>query len=192
MKILIDNGHGAETAGKRSPDGLIREYAYTRRMAAALAERLRRRGVEPHLLVEETTDVALAERIRRANSFGDNAVLVSLHLNAAGADGNWHEASGFSCFVAPQASQRSRRLARELTGQAIQAGITGNRCIPPDHVWVQNLAICRRSRCPAVLTESMFQDNRADVAFLLSQQGFNTLVTVHENAILTYLNKYHE
>ena len=29
MKILIDNGHGENTPGKRSPDGTFREYAYT-------------------------------------------------------------------------------------------------------------------------------------------------------------------
>ena len=27
MKILIENGHGIETPGKRSPDGVLREYA---------------------------------------------------------------------------------------------------------------------------------------------------------------------
>ena len=26
-KILIDNGHGIDTPGKRSPDGVLREYA---------------------------------------------------------------------------------------------------------------------------------------------------------------------
>lgn len=33
MKILIDNGHGKETPGKRSPDGRLKEYAYTREIA---------------------------------------------------------------------------------------------------------------------------------------------------------------
>ena len=28
MKVLIDNGHGIETLGKRSPGGRLREYAY--------------------------------------------------------------------------------------------------------------------------------------------------------------------
>lgn len=28
MKILIDNGHGVDTPGKRSPDRKLREYAY--------------------------------------------------------------------------------------------------------------------------------------------------------------------
>ena len=33
MTILIDNGHGSGTPGKRSPDGLFREYSYTREIA---------------------------------------------------------------------------------------------------------------------------------------------------------------
>ena len=33
MKILIDNGHGLMTAGKRSPDGLFREAFYNREIA---------------------------------------------------------------------------------------------------------------------------------------------------------------
>ena len=32
MKILIDNGHGIQTKGKRSPDGTLLEYAYTREL----------------------------------------------------------------------------------------------------------------------------------------------------------------
>ena len=41
MKILIDNGHGIETAGKQSPDGLFREYRFNREMAATVVEELR-------------------------------------------------------------------------------------------------------------------------------------------------------
>ena len=37
---LLDNGHGIDTKGKRSPDGLILEYSYTRELAAAIYERL--------------------------------------------------------------------------------------------------------------------------------------------------------
>ena len=33
MRILIDNGHGENTPGKRSPDGKLREWEYTRRIA---------------------------------------------------------------------------------------------------------------------------------------------------------------
>ena len=33
MKVLIDNGHGENTPGKRSPDGRLREWAYSREIA---------------------------------------------------------------------------------------------------------------------------------------------------------------
>ena len=33
MKILIDNGHGENTPGKCSPDGRLKEWAYTREIA---------------------------------------------------------------------------------------------------------------------------------------------------------------
>ena len=36
MKILIDNGHGSNTSGKRSPDGKLREYAWAREIAKGL------------------------------------------------------------------------------------------------------------------------------------------------------------
>ena len=29
MKVVSDNGDGSDTPGKRSPDGRLREYAYT-------------------------------------------------------------------------------------------------------------------------------------------------------------------
>ena len=41
MKILIDNGHGRETPGKRSPDGKLREYAYNRSLPAGLSNACR-------------------------------------------------------------------------------------------------------------------------------------------------------
>ena len=53
MKILIDNGHGVETPGKRSPDGRLREYAYTREIAARVVTSLQTAGLYASLLVPE-------------------------------------------------------------------------------------------------------------------------------------------
>ena len=36
MRILIDNGHGENTTGKRSPDGKFREYSYAREIAKSI------------------------------------------------------------------------------------------------------------------------------------------------------------
>ena len=40
MTILLDNGHGQDTPGKRSPDGCFREYAYNRYLAFLIRVRL--------------------------------------------------------------------------------------------------------------------------------------------------------
>lgn len=31
--------------------------------------------------------------------------------------------------------------------------------------------MCRDTKCPAILTENLFQDNKEDVDFLLSEKG---------------------
>ena len=67
MKVLIDNGHGVNTPGKRSPDGRFREYKYNREIAAAVVEHLKLRGIDAELLVPEEEDISLEERSRRVN-----------------------------------------------------------------------------------------------------------------------------
>lgn len=101
MKILIDNGHGENTPGKRSPDGSLREYAYAREIADRIAHELSARGYDAERIVREAVDVPLSERARRVNEvcgrYGTaNVVLVSIHCNAAGNGAEWMNARGWS------------------------------------------------------------------------------------------------
>jgi N-acetylmuramoyl-L-alanine amidase len=192
MIVLIDNGHGRETPGKRSPDGRLREYAWAREIARRIAIALQREGIDARLLVPETTDIPLSVRTRRVNEVckaegARNVCLVSIHNNAAGADGRWHDARGFAVYVSNNAGQGSRRLAAEFYAGAKARGLTGNRATPPQGFWQASLAMCRDTKCTAVLTENLFQDNREDVAFLLSNEGKTTIVDLHVNAILNYI-----
>ena len=65
--ILLDNGHGENTPGKRSPDGTLREYAYTREIVQRIYNSLKDLGYNPHILVPETNDISLSTRAKRAN-----------------------------------------------------------------------------------------------------------------------------
>ena len=67
MKILIDNGHGLMTPGKRSPDGQFREAIYAREIAKKLQADLIDRGYDAELLTPEEDDIPLSERVRRVN-----------------------------------------------------------------------------------------------------------------------------
>ena len=194
IKILIDNGHGFDTAGKCSPDGSLKEYAWTREIASRLVAELQRRGLDAERIVMEDTDVPLSTRCRRVNDvcrqFGaQNVLLVSIHINAAGGDGKWHDARGWSGWVYTQAGEQSKRLARVLHEEAVRHNLQGNRAVPPTKYWTADFYILKNTKCPAVLTENLFQDNRDDVRYLLSEQGKAAIVQLHADGILRYLGR---
>ena len=196
VKVLIDNGHGENTPGKCSPDKRLREYAYAREIARRVEKCLRCKGYEAQRIVEEETDVPLSERCKRVNDIckrvgTKNVLLVSIHNTAAGGDGKWHEARGFSAHVGLNASSKSKMLAQYLWNEAIQQGLKGNRSVPAAPYIAQNLAICRDTACPAVLTENLFQDNKEDVELLLSEEGKEKVTATHVNAIVNFIKDYY-
>lgn len=192
MKILIDNGHGENTPGKRSPDGRLQEWAYTREIADMVVFGLRKHGIDAERIVKENIDVPLAERCKRANNIyretRKNAILVSIHCNAAGNGASWMNARGWGVYVSDNASFSSKMLASSLAQVAISKGVTVRKQSPGQDYWVQNLAICRDTNCPAVLTENFFQDNKEDVEYLLSSEGKRTVANIHVEGIINYLN----
>ena len=190
--ILLDGGHGVNTPGKQSPDGLLKEYAYAREIVKRIFNSLKEQGYEPYILVPETDDISLSIRVKRANNIynasGKKAILISVHCNAAGADGKWHSAKGWSVFVAQNASANSKKLADCLKKAADDEKLKVRLQYPNKSYWVQSLAVCRDTNCPAVLTENMFQDNKEDVEFLLSEDGKKKITELHVNGIINYLN----
>lgn len=193
MKVLIDNGHGENTPGKRSPDGRLREWAYTREIADMVVVGLRKLGIDAERIVKEDSDVPLSERCKRANAIyketGRKAILVSIHCNAAGSGAAWMNAKGWSVFVSNNASVNSKRLAICLGQAAEVQKVPIRRQTPKLLYWEQNLAMCRDTNCPAVLTENFFQDNREDVDYLLSGEGKKAVAQIHIDGIVSYIKK---
>lgn len=192
MKILIDNGHGVDTAGKRSPDGSLREYKYAREIAGRIVSELRKQGFDAERIVTEENDISLRERCQRVNAICNrlgtkNVILVSVHCNAAGNGSQWMNARGWSAHVSLNASTQSKAFARSLIKVAENEGLKVRKYAHQVPYWKQNLAICRDTNCPAVLTENLFQDNKEDVAFLLSEAGKETIVSLHVKGIINYL-----
>ena len=190
--ILLDNGHGENTPGKKSPDGSLKEYAYTRDIVQQIYSSLKDLGYNPYILVPETNDIPLSTRVKRANQLcsanNKKALLVSVHCNAAGSDGEWHSAKGWSVFVSQNASANSKKLADCLKKEADNQGLKVRFQNASKSYWVQSLAICRDTNCPAVLTENLFQDNKEDVKFLLSEEGKKKIAELHVKGIINYLN----
>lgn len=194
MKILIDNGHGIDTPGKRSPDGRLLEYRYTREIAQAVCAKLASLGYDAERIVPEQEDVSLDGRCRRVydicRQYGvNNVLLVSIHCNAAGDGDKWLDARGWEVYTTP-GTTNADRLASCLYEAAqkhlpnVKMRTDFSDC---DADKEARFYILKNTKCPAVLTENLFQDNRADVEFLLSPEGRQAIVDLHVDGIIKYL-----
>lgn len=212
MKILIDNGHGSDTAGKCAPDKSLREYRWAREIAARIVADLKSKGYDAERIVPEDRDISLGERCRRVNAMcgklgTQNVILVSIHCNAAGADGKWKTAGGWCAYTSPGqtkadilATSLYNAAEVELAGYIQQFPIhkslgkydSKQRPVRTDYSdgdpdYEARFYILVHTQCPAVLTESLFQDNKADVDFLNSEDGKKHLTALHVNGIINYL-----
>ena len=207
IQVLVDNGHGKNTVsmGKHSPDMRLQEWRWTRDCAALVADGLKQIGIDAKLLVPETYDVSLKERVIRVNRAcvergSKNVLLVSIHNNACPPDdGKWHNASYWSVWVYRQeiykagklvqvkdASNQSKRLAELFTMAAREVGwkvAVGAHGEFKD----ANYMILRDTLCPAVLTENFFQDNKQDVDYLLTDKALTEIAMLHIDTIKKYI-----
>ena len=190
--VLIDNGHGVETPGKRSPDGTLREYAWAREVARMVCDILQAEGYNARLLVPEERDVPLAERCRRANQYDKrNSILVSIHNNAAGDGSKWMKARGWAIYTTRGITEADR-LADAIWQRArktFRAPLTVRSYTnaPLGHDYEENFYILLHTYAPAVLVENFFQDNRDDVAYLLTPAGKAACAEVVVQGVKDYL-----
>ena len=196
LVVIIDNGHGKNTPGKCAPDKSLFEWQWTREIAAMLCTRLYGiHTIQTVILVPEEQDVSLKERVRRVNTIvhdakiaGKEVLLISIHINAAGCGGTWKNASGWSVWVSNNASDKSKQFAQIAYSEALSLHLKGNRVVPKEQYWSSNFYILKNTLCPAVLTENLFQDNKDDVDYLLSERGKQEIVALHFDAIKRYIN----
>lgn len=193
MIVLIDNGHGLDTPGKCSPDATYREWAWTREIAQMIVEALVKMGVDARRLVPENTDTSLPERVRRVNSLCDlygkaNVLLVSIHSNAAG-NGSWMNARGWGAYTSRDKTEADvlanfiyKEAERNFAGHKIRTDYSDG---DPD--WEAGLYILTKTKCPAVLTENFFHDNKEDVAYITSSEGKRAVVKTHVDGIVNYI-----
>lgn len=202
VKILIDNGHGNNTSGKRSPYSQNKispnidfyEYKWNREIAKPIVDELKQMGYNADLLVTEENDITLLERVKRVNKICDeygasNVLLVSIHANAAGNGKQWLNAKGWSAFTT-RGNTKSDKLA-EFLYDAAEVNFPDRKIRTDksdgDRDWETNFYICLHSKCPAVLTENFFYDNVDDVKYILSEEGRKAVIKTHIDGITNYI-----
>ncbi|UKK48784.1 N-acetylmuramoyl-L-alanine amidase [Prevotella sp. E9-3] len=203
---ILGTPHRLREAVKQSPDGRLHECIYGREIVKEIAVKLQAMGY--HVMIDfEPLDLPrnmqsqspkverqreLALRVNFVNEVcrqegAKNVVYVSIHVDASGDDGKWHDPNGWSVRVSTNASIQSKRLANCLFDAAKAHGLRMRQPMAQQKFWPQNLYVLNNTQCPAVLTENLFQDNLDDVDFLLSDEGRHVIERLHIEGIIKYI-----
>lgn len=186
--IILDNGHGDNTPGKRSPvwpnGSQLFEYEFNRDIVKRIKSKLASYNIDSVVLVPELDDISLAERCKRANKIYDNnkeCVLLSIHANAGGG-------TGWECYTSVgntsadmYASILYTEAEKYFPGWKIRTDYSDG---DPDKE--SQFYILKHTKCPAVLTENFFMDTKKDCDYILSEDGRENIANMHVSAILKF------
>lgn len=180
---LLDNGHGNNTAGKRSPvlpeGGRLFEYEFNRAIVQRLIGLLLSNEIEYRDIVPEETDISLSTRVARANQIhrenGNRGIYVSVHGNAFGTDFN--SASGIETYHY-QTSTKGREYAGIFQFHLVEELGWRNRGVK-----TANFRVLRSTSMPAVLTESGFFTNLEECRKMLTPETRDQIAQAHFKSI---------
>jgi N-acetylmuramoyl-L-alanine amidase len=165
MLIALDNGHGANTPGKRTPkfeDGtFMHEWEFNRRVVQILAVELQRCGFSVLEVSPTDEDTDLMVRTARANTAKADLFL-SVHANAL--TGSWGNARGIETLTAGVGE--SVRVGAILQRHLVADTGLYDRGLK-DGTW---LGVVKYTRMPAVLVECGFMDNLNEARLLVTEE----------------------
>lgn len=179
LTVILDDAHGSDVAGKRSPDGRHREYSWSQFWIAELGKHLTDIGFSVVYNAPEETEPGLLTRVNRANQIRGPAFVFSLHNNAAGMGDEWKNARGFSIWTT-RGETKSDYCATILFNNL--------RAVLPDLPFREDLAdgdpdfeanfTVLLSKHPSVLFEYLFQDNELDLLLIENPYLTRTIVEI--------------
>lgn len=185
---ILDNGHGKETPGKRSPQfggnlPILYEWEFNRDIVKRIAVMCTNAGIIYRVLVPEDTDISLQARCNRANRIydetGGKCFLLSIHANAGGG-------TGWECYTT-KGETKSDRIAEILADEwrlefgdqwKIRADYSDGDVDKESQFY-----ILQHTKCPAVLSENLFMDRLEDYQFLMTEAGRERIAKVHFETI---------
>lgn len=162
--VAIDNGHGLNTPGKRTPimlDGrVIKEWQFNYPTAKKLGELLKYNGFNIIYVSDTEEDTPLSIRTKKANDAKADAY-VSIHFNAY--QGVWGDHGGIETYHYHN-STKGKQLADLIQEELIKE--TGLR---DRGVKSANYQVLRETNMVSVLAECGFMDNLDEAMLMLDE-----------------------
>lgn len=192
--ILLDAGHGLNTAGKRTPNfednSFMKEREFNQDVVKKMMLKLKAYNCEVVWVSEETEDVPLSTRTTRANTHYQNcikkygasqvkSIFVSVHANAMGE--KWANANGIETFAYP-GNEEALKLADYTQKQLISHTKLRDRGVK-----TANFAVLRQTVMPAILCECGFMDYKPEATLLRTDSYRELCATAIIKGIVEYL-----
>ena len=217
--VILGTAHGKNVGGKRSPDNSLEEYRYSREIVNRLRTALEARGCVVYVdMPEDVVPLPQSQELRLRCNFvnklckkygKDKCLYVSIHVNAAGGEGKWMLAGGW-CAYTSRGKTISDTLAKclydaaevhlheyaTIMDEGKKEGLYSSKQTPirmdmsdGDKDMEADFFVLKHTACAAVLTENLFMDNKRDVSFLLSEKGKQSIVALHRDGILNFIDQ---
>ncbi len=183
--IALDDGHGMQTAGKRTPPipelggRVIHENEFNREVVKYLDIELKRCGFKTLLVAPTDADTPLSTRTNLANSKNADAY-ISIHYNAFDGKFDAYDPEGLSVHIYP-GSKEGRKLAECVIKYLKQGTPQKNRGIVEN-----NFHVLRETKMPAILSENGFMDNKREALLMVNVDFQKEVAREHAQGICEY------
>lgn len=179
--IALDAGHGLNTSGKQTPDG-IKEWTLNDKVRDKVVEKLN--GYDVSFIFPDNNEGNADESLttRKAmyvNGHADAAV--SIHHNAF--TGTWNDATGVEVWVDRNATEKDLELANIIYNKLVAyTGLKGRG------VKRSNFTVIYQNQIPAVLVEGGFMDSNNDYKVITSDQGQDAYAKAVAEGLIEFCN----
>lgn len=166
--VIWGVAHSDNVAGKQSPDGRHHEPVWSKNQCNKLDELCKLNAVNSVVIQPKSDDLkGRMEFVDRCNSIAKTykkTLLISLHNNAAGADGQWKEAHGWALFTSrgwTMSDQFAKDIFDRLYAYFPNEPVRYLNKQDPD--FEENFTVLMGMYYNAVLIEWFFQDDIHDL-----------------------------
>ncbi len=193
--IILDAGHGMDTAGKRTPlfeDGsFMHERSFNQAVVKEMIKQLQKYDCLVKWVSKEEKDIPLSVRCSRANTYlqnfiwlhgktNINSIFISIHANAMSE--NWGTANGIETYYLSTGSSCSFKLAQIVQKQLIIHTKRRNRGVK-----TANFFVLRETHMPAILCECGFMNYKPEARLLRSDAYRIQCATAIVKGIVDYM-----
>lgn len=207
--LIIDDGHGNKTPGKRSPlfeepftiAGKlyeVGEFVHENQINDAISKEVMRLAklhrIDAVMLCPEFEDISLSERIKRespiynaAKATGKLPLLISIHANAHTSNPygflEWTGANGFETFYSPTKPKENQDFAKIIHKHCQKASGGRNRGVKtkPDFF------IVRKSKSLSVIIEYGFMTNINELKMMLDPNYHYLMAQAIIDGVMEYM-----